>query len=51
MSDQTRMKVRERITLQKFDGEYAEGAEPVETIVLEVEDGKILSRTETRREP
>jgi hypothetical protein len=37
------VRVRERYTLDKFDGDRVDGAVPVETITVEVEDGVVVS--------
>jgi hypothetical protein len=41
--DNPGVRVRERYTLDKFDGDRVEGAVPVETITVEVEDGVVVS--------
>jgi hypothetical protein len=41
-TEQPKLNIRERITLRKFDGEYAEGAQPAETIVVETLNGEVV---------
>jgi hypothetical protein len=43
VNDGPKLKVHEHILLEKFDGEYREGATPVEIIEVDVIDGEIVS--------
>lgn len=45
-----KVRVREHYTLRKFNGEYREGAKPVETIEVDVVDGEVVSIKRTKEE-
>lgn len=52
MDDAPKLQVKEVITVRKYDGEYVEGATPVETIHVEtVSDhatGEVISQSVTK---
>ena len=40
--------VTERYKIEKYDGEYTEGAKPVETVEVVVENGNVVKVTTTK---
>lgn len=48
MNDRSKLNVKEVYTVRKFDGEYTEGAKPVETVEVVVENGNVVKVTTTK---
>lgn len=48
MNDRSKLNVKEVYTVRKFDGEYTEGAKPVETVEIEVQNGVVTNITTSK---